>query len=114
MLNTQEAINSDKITTIYDMQQFIEPANDKLETTFITSFKDFISFWKIIDRIKFGLFISFLILFFLFLWVPYISRLNKRIWMTKGMLNMIPLDLILKHSKLREAFKNIGIAKAVR
>ena len=50
---------------------------------------------------------------FLFIWIPYLNRLSKRIWMTKGMLNMIPMVIIVKHEKLRNAFTTGDILKAV-
>jgi hypothetical protein len=60
------------------------------------------------------MFILVMVIVFLFIWVPYLNRLNQRIWMTKGMLNMIPMDIIVKHEKLRNAFTNGDILRAVR
>ena len=54
-----------------------------------------------IDNIIFSIFTCILILIYILIWLPYIGALIKKIWMTKGVLNMIPIEVILKHEKLR-------------
>lgn len=46
---------------------------------------------------KIIIFAVFLLFLNIFLWIPYLTRLYKKIWSTKGMLNMIPLEIILRH-----------------
>lgn len=54
-----------------------------------------------LDKLYFSLFMVFIFAVFFFVWVPYLDALIQRIWMTKGVLTMIPIDIILKHEKLR-------------
>ena len=51
---------------------------------------------------KLGAFILLIIFIFVGVWTPYLANLSKKIWKTKGMLNMIPLDIIKNNSVLEE------------
>lgn len=51
---------------------------------------------------KLGAFIGLIIFIFVGVWTPYLRNLSKKIWKTKGMLNMIPLDVIKNNSVLEE------------
>lgn len=51
---------------------------------------------------KLGAFIVLIIFIFVGVWTPYLKNLSKKIWKTKGMLNMIPLDVIKNNSVLEE------------
>jgi hypothetical protein len=44
---------------------------------------------------KLILFIAIMILIFIFAWIPYLKSINTQIWRTKGMLNMIPIEIII-------------------
>jgi len=55
---------------------------------------------------------TFIILFGL--WMKYLKSLNDKIFRTKGMLNMIPMDIISKNEYLREKFVGGDILQAVK
>ena len=40
---------------------------------------------------------AFILIVFVFLWVPYLDNLSVKIWRTKGMLSMIPMEIILRY-----------------
>lgn len=65
------------------------------------------------EEIKFSLFIVAVFLVFFAIWLPYLDSLNNKIWRTKGMLNMIPMDIIMKYERLRKALTEGDILKAV-
>ena len=67
----------------------------------ITSFLDERSKF---ETILFSVFITVVFGVFLIVWVPYLKSLSIKIWRTKGMLNMIPMDVITKHDSLKNAF----------
>lgn len=48
------------------------------------------------------------------LWLPYLKELNVKIWRTKGMLNMIPMNIIIKNERLKNEFTSGILEKAVR
>jgi len=54
------------------------------------------------EMYKLGAFIVLIIFIFVGVWTPYLEGLSKKIWKTKGMLNMIPLDVIKNNSVLEE------------
>jgi hypothetical protein len=54
------------------------------------------------EMYKLGAFIGLIIFIFVGVWTPYLRNLSKKIWKTKGMLNMIPLDVIKNNSVLEE------------
>ena len=43
-----------------------------------------------------------LIVIYIFLWRPFVMRLNREIWSTKGMLNMIPINVVTRIKTVRE------------
>jgi hypothetical protein len=51
---------------------------------------------------KLGAFTFMIIFIFVGVWAPYLKDLATKIWKTKGMLNMIPLDIIKKNAVLEE------------
>ena len=56
-------------------------------------------------EIKEGLYTVFnitLIIIYICLWRPFIIKLNREIWMTKGMLNMIPVNVVTRVKSVRE------------
>lgn len=54
-----------------------------------------------IETIKFLVFLFIALLIFVIVWYPYLKSLNNKIWRTKGMLNMIPMDIIMRNERLR-------------
>ncbi len=54
-----------------------------------------------IDEIKFSVFVVIVFFIFVLFWIPYLISLRKKIWSTKGMLNMIPIDIIFKDKNIK-------------
>ena len=63
---------------------------------------------------KLGAFIFLIIFIFVGVWTPYLQNLSKKIWKTKGMLNMIPLDIIKNNSVLEEHILAKDIIQAMK
>lgn len=70
----------------------------------MNSAKNYLSSNLQIDEIKFSVFIVVIFAIFIFVWTPYLRNLKNKIWRTKGMLNMIPIDIIKENDKLKKAF----------
>lgn len=79
----------------------IVPALDQLTKAYIAAFDQYMVSSIAINRAKFGIYITAIVLGFLVLWLPYLTRLSTRIWKVKGMLNMIPMEMIMKNEKLK-------------
>eukprot|EP01017_Pseudomicrothorax_dubius_P031785 TRINITY_DN4093_c0_g1_i1.p1 TRINITY_DN4093_c0_g1~~TRINITY_DN4093_c0_g1_i1.p1 ORF type:complete len:786 (+),score=179.07 TRINITY_DN4093_c0_g1_i1:207-2564(+) len=90
------------------------PALDYLVTLYNQNFNNYLDFRLLIARITFVLFIVFVIIVFLIVWGPYLGSLSSKIWRTKGMLNMIPMELITKNETLKAKFLTGDLLQAVR
>lgn len=51
---------------------------------------------------------------FFVIWIPYLSKVKKKIWRVKGMLNMIPMDIIANNENLKVALISDDITQAVK
>ena len=107
-------MNNNKFTGIINMKDFIIPSIYFLQTMFKSAFQTMLDDYTKIHNIKFVVFIFVLILMFIFIWQPYVRALSEKIWRTKGMLNMIPMSVIIKNDKLRQTFTKGEILKAVK
>ena len=67
-----------------------------------------------IFKIIFTMFILLLAFVFTFVWSPYLGNLSNKIWRTKGMLNMIPMDIIGKNENLKSLFMSGDLLQAVK
>jgi len=92
----------------------IDPPLKDLINSFDSSFEDYLKFILVIEKIKFVAFLTCLLVIFLFLWVPYLKRLSMKIFRTKGMLNMIPMDIISKSEQLKYMFTSGSLLNAVK
>jgi len=90
------------------------PAIDALNQLFMSDFNSYLDYQNSVEDIKFSIFIIMLFVVFLFIWTPYLKNLNMKIWRTKGMLNMIPMDIIRKNENLKNAFISGDILQAVK
>lgn len=63
---------------------------------------------------KFGPFIFMINAIFFCIWAPYLRHLGKKIWRTKGMLNMIPMDIIKTNPVLEENILSKNIFNAMK
>lgn len=95
------------------MLKYIAPAADYLNVMFMTNLSTFLTNWAQVETIKFSIFVVFMFLVFVLFWTPYLNNLSKQIWRTKviklnlslkGMLNMIPMEIIQKYPNLKDAF----------
>lgn len=79
------------------MKFYIMPALEELNKDFLGGLGDYLSSEASFELIKCIVFIIFLILNHVFFWIPYQGSLNNKIWRTKGMLNMIPIEIIIRN-----------------
>jgi len=80
----------------------------------VSNTMDFLSNRTQTEIILFCVYIVVMLSAFLFIWIPYMRRINLKIWRTKGMLNMIPMEVINKHESLKNAFISGDILSAVK
>jgi uncharacterized protein YcnI len=107
-------LNSAKFTESDNIMKYIMPPLADLKTSYESAFQDYLDAQKNIEIIKFVLFILFCFFAFFFLWQPYLKNLKDKIFRTKGMLNMIPMDIISKNESLRGQFLGDNIMRAVK
>lgn len=94
--------------------QYVIPAQDSLVSLFMSNTGDYFDYMLTIEKIKCGLFIAVVFILFIMIWGPYLRALSRKIWRTKGMLNMIPMELISKNEVLKKKFISGDLLKAVR
>jgi len=93
----------------------VAPVIGSLKRQYKESFGTYIDYTWTTERIRFAVFVCFIIVAFLILWLPYLQGLQDKIFRTKGMLNMIPMELITKNANLRRLFAQSGdILQAVK
>jgi len=92
----------------------IYPALDSLLTTYTEGYTSYNDKILNISRIWFSLAVFYLFFTGLFLFWPYMNRLRDDIWRTKGMLNMIPMELIYQNENLSHLFTSDELTKAVQ
>ena len=51
---------------------------------------------------------------FFLLWIPYVNNMNATMRRVRGMLNMIPMNVISKNEKLKKELTDGELLKAVR
>ena len=90
------------------------PALEHLQSQYEVAYLNYLTNVKKIEAIKFVMFLLFCFLVFFALWQPYLKNLNDNIFRTKGMLSMIPMDIISKNENLRTLFLTGNILQAVK
>lgn len=108
------ALNLTKFLDSRDIQDFVLPACESLIKDYITSFNDYMDQTTNDERIKFAIFVIWCFFVFFILWGQYLKSLNDKIFRTKGMLNMIPMDIISKNENLKQLFFSGDILQAVK
>lgn len=93
---------------------FMAPAMIEMKNLMVDNFANLLKFNLNIEIIVLCVFTAGIVFIFLFLWIPYLRSLSTKIWRTKGMLNMIPIDVITKHDSLKNAFISGDILRAVK
>ncbi|KRX03001.1 hypothetical protein PPERSA_04796 [Pseudocohnilembus persalinus] len=109
-----EYMNSQQMDTINDLTFYTQQGNIVIQNNLFTANDEQTISQKKLEYIKFSCLIVVVFIVFFFAWMPYLKSLNKKIWMTKGILGMIPIDVILKNKLLLEAFMKGDIIRAVR
>jgi PAS domain S-box-containing protein len=107
-------INSYQYNISTQLLQFIEPPIAQLLDLYSQAFYSYITTGLNNFKIIFAVFIVFLALVYVFIWSPYLANLSNKIWRTKGMLNMIPMDIIAKNENLKQAFTTGDLLQAVK
>lgn len=92
----------------------VDPIMKNLNETYVHGATDFLDYSLMTEKVKYSIYILFVAFVFLFLWTPYLNRLNQDIWRTKGMLNMIPLRMMSRNENLKAAFSSNNILLAVK
>ena len=93
---------------------FVSPVMLYLNNIFISNFGTFTNQQNEIEKIKFIIFIMMVCVCFFVIWIPYLSKVKKKIWRVKGMLNMIPMDIIANNENLKVALISDDITQAVK
>lgn len=83
-----------------NLYRYVLPVITEMSKIFSTNFKSYLGLIKGEDTIVFSIGIAGLAIFFLFIWLPFLKKLSKKIWSTKGMLNIIPLEIITRNEQL--------------
>lgn len=96
------------------MQKYLEAPLFSLSGIFSAAFTETLALTKQMVSIKFAVFVILLLVLFVFAWLPFLRELNAKIWMTKGMLNMIPLRLVSQNEKLKEQLISGNILSSVK
>jgi len=108
-------LNGDDFTQAENLLVMVAPVVKSLKAQYQKSFISYINFSWTTERIRFAVFVCFIFFAFLILWLPYLKGLQDKIFRTKGMLNMIPMELITKNANLRRLFAQSGdILQAVK
>jgi len=102
------------INLLEELLEMITPALTQLTQDFIDAFEDYIDETADLERLKFAVFIIGLVVVFCFIWIPYLRNLSNKIFRTKGMLNMIPMDIISKNESLKNLFISGDLLQAVK
>jgi ABC-type bacteriocin/lantibiotic exporter with double-glycine peptidase domain len=89
-------------------------ALDYLIQSFYDKTTTFNNYVFTIDLVIIILGIAILFVVSLFVWRPYVENLNNNIWRTKGMLSMIPIQVILENEGLKKAMTNSQLMQAVK
>jgi ABC-type bacteriocin/lantibiotic exporter with double-glycine peptidase domain len=89
-------------------------ALDFLIQSFYDKMTSYNSYVFTIDLIIMVLGICILFVVCIFVWRPYIENLNNNIWRTKGMLSMIPMQVILDNENLKQAMTSGQLMQSVK
>lgn len=92
----------------------IAPALNQLNTIYKDTFTGYLDETYNFEKVKLVLFYILLLLVGVFIWLPYLKNLSNKIFRTKGMLNMIPMDIISKNENLKNLFISGDLLNAVK
>jgi hypothetical protein len=92
----------------------IGPALYDLNQNYLTTFQGYLDGSTNFEKFKFSIFLVALFFIFVLVWIPYLNNLSNKIFRTKGMLNMIPMDIISKNESLKNLFISGDLLQAVK
>jgi len=92
----------------------VTPALTQLTTLYLTSFYAFLNTYLNYQKIIYAIFIILMVAIYFFIWVPYLGNLSVKLWRTKGMLNMIPMEIIKESPSLKEHFSSQSLLQSVK
>jgi hypothetical protein len=107
-------INIVDLQAAHNAMNYLMPPLEQLLSQFQTKYSKYLSNFKQQEIIKFVIYIVFCAFVFVVLWLPYRKNLSDKIFRTKGMLNMIPIELITKYKSLNELFTDANILQGVK
>jgi len=107
-------INGDEFTETNEIVEYLAPLLEDIQAEYMSDFENYLGDVRVIDKVKFSIFIILAVLFFIFIWLPYKRGLDKKIFRTKGMLKMIPIDIIMRDENLKNRFLHGNILQAVK
>ncbi|KAL4466115.1 hypothetical protein ABPG74_004352 [Tetrahymena malaccensis] len=107
-------LTSNSFQQLQTQQSFMIPMMDQLTQSLLQYAPDYLSYRTTIEIIVFCIYITVILAAFIFIWLPYMASINVKIWRTKGMLNMIPVEVIQSHDSLKNAFLHGEILSAVK
>jgi uncharacterized membrane protein len=108
------AINDYRMFQSNQILNNIIPAIENLEVLYLQNFSDYLTYGLSMNKVDFSVTLIFIFFIYLFVWSPYLRNLSSKIWRTKGMLNMIPMEIISKYDSLKQAFIGGDLLQAVK
>eukprot|EP01017_Pseudomicrothorax_dubius_P024504 TRINITY_DN2603_c0_g1_i5.p1 TRINITY_DN2603_c0_g1~~TRINITY_DN2603_c0_g1_i5.p1 ORF type:complete len:156 (-),score=25.79 TRINITY_DN2603_c0_g1_i5:19-426(-) len=93
---------------------YISSGLTTLKLQFISSFYAFLDTALRVEGIKFGVYLVSLITLFVVVWLPYVKLLNEKIWRVKGILNLIPINVIFQNENLKSRINNQNFVAAIK
>ena len=102
------------IDSLAKLLTYLLPVMDYLLTLFLTTSQNYLNGVSTLEKLEFAIYIGVVLLIFAYLWFKYLENLSVKIWRTKGMLNMIPMDLISKNDVLKSKFISGDLLRAVK
>lgn len=96
------------------MIEYTDLGMTALTTSFTDAFISYLTYAWNTEIIKFVIFLVFELVVFVIIWTPYLKNLSQNIWRTKGMLNMIPMDVMSRNESLKNVFTSNDLLQAVR
>jgi len=89
------------------------PAIDDIVETFLDTFDDYVDTVQSQDVIILWVFVIVFTVMYLFMLLFFLRKLSGQIITTKGLLNMIPVNIIKKNKTLKKEFISPKIISAI-
>lgn len=116
-LSSWNLVNKHLEQNVISLEEIMKDIMDPMQnliTEYNVAFVEYLDAQLNIDRVKFTIFILLCVVIFGIMWLRYLKGLNDKIFRTKGMLNMIPMDIISKNENLKNLFFSENILQAVK